>query len=293
MLAVSEVTAGFGLALAAAGCYELSYAGQALEARATDVGQARRPSLLLTLARRPLWAGAIALAIVAFGLQVGALHFAPLTLVQPTLALGLLLLLVLGVRVLGEPVGRREIAATLAVLVGVAGVALAAPERSDSVAGVVPVGAVLGALLLATLLPYLGAARPWRLAAGAGAADAFAGIAPKLISFELDRGRLLLALAWAAGAGVTTLIGLTSETSALQRLPATRVAPVVLVMQIGLPTLAAPLVARESWAGTPLGGAPLIVSLALLGVGVALLGTSVPVARLAARRQEAEHGGGR
>ena len=87
-------------------------------------------------------------------------------------------------------------------------------------------GAVLGALLLATLLPYLGAARPWRLAAGAGAADAFAGIAAKLISFELDRGRLLLALAWAAGAGVTTLIGLTSETSALQRLPATRVAPV-------------------------------------------------------------------
>src|SRR4051812_25214052 len=98
----SELWLGLAVALVAAGCYETSYAIQALEARALPERRGPRPSLLVELAGRPRWLGAIALAVAGFGLQIAALGLAPLTVVQPAVASGLLLLLYLGVRVLGE-----------------------------------------------------------------------------------------------------------------------------------------------------------------------------------------------
>src|SRR5919206_99774 len=122
MVAVSgELWLGLGVAAAAAGCYETSYAVQALEARAAEAGPG---PLLLRMARRPRWAGAIALAVAGFGLQILALGLAPLTLVQPVVASGLLLLFYLGVRVLGERIGGRELAAAVAIVAGVAGLPL-------------------------------------------------------------------------------------------------------------------------------------------------------------------------
>ena len=56
-----------------------------------------RPALLVHLASARSGCGAIALAIVGWVLQLLALGKAPLTLVQPVLALGLFLLLALGV----------------------------------------------------------------------------------------------------------------------------------------------------------------------------------------------------
>ena len=62
-----------------------------------------------------------------------ALTKAPLTLVQPVLALGLFLLLGLGVRVLGEHVGRREWAAVAIIVVAVGLIAWAAPPEPGTV----------------------------------------------------------------------------------------------------------------------------------------------------------------
>src|SRR6476619_6900357 len=122
-----QETIGLGVAFGAAGCFETSYALQALEARAADHALALRASLLWRLIRRPRWAIAILLAVVGWGLEVVALGLAPLTVVQPVIASGLLLLLYLGVRVLGERVTWREVAAATAIVVGVVGIALAAP----------------------------------------------------------------------------------------------------------------------------------------------------------------------
>ena len=55
------------------------------------------------------------------------------TLVQPTLAVGLLLLLVLGVRILGEKVGPREIGAVILIIVSVGVFAWAAPREPGEV----------------------------------------------------------------------------------------------------------------------------------------------------------------
>jgi drug/metabolite transporter (DMT)-like permease len=280
----SELWLGLAAALAAAGCYETSYVLQAVEARAVDRGAALRASLLLSLARRPLWVGAIALAVVGWALQILALGLAPLTLVQPAIACGLLLLLYLGVRVLGERVTSRQLAAAAAIVAGVAGIALAAPARVESVAGPVPLALVLGGLGVVTLAPYALRSGPGRrgalLVASAGAADAWAAFAAKLVSNELSTGRMLAAFAWAAGAAGAVLLGLTSETTALQRLPATRVAPLVLVIQTAVPVLLAPLLAGEDWSATPLGGAVIGASFVLVAAGTVALASSRAVGDL-------------
>ena len=99
---------GIAVALAAACCYELAYVVQALEAREAGGGERIEPTLLGRLLRRPRWVAGTALSGVGALLQIWALTLAPLTVVQPTLALGLVLLLVLSATVLHEPVGRRE-----------------------------------------------------------------------------------------------------------------------------------------------------------------------------------------
>src|SRR5689334_23733163 len=130
---VSSGALGFGLALVAACCYETGYALQAIEAKRAPSERALRPTLMTYLLTRPLWVGATALSLVAWPLQILALAHAPLTLVQPTLALGLLLLLVLGVRILGEHVGPREIAAVVLIIASVAVFAWAAPREPGEV----------------------------------------------------------------------------------------------------------------------------------------------------------------
>ena len=281
-----EAWLGLAVAIAAAGCYETSYAVQALEARAVRRRAGPRAGLLLELAGRPRWLAAIALAVAGFGLQIAALGLAPLSLVQPVIASGLLLLFYLGVRVLGESVSARDVAAAAAIVAGIAGIAAAAPDRSGSVSRPLALGLVLAGLVLAAAAPYalrvLGS-RGALLVASAGAADAAAVLVAKLVSNELAAGRLLTAAGLVAGAGTTVLMGLTSETAALQRLPATRVAPLVLVIQTAVPVLLAPLLLGEDWGATPLGGALIAGSLALLGAGTVALATSRAVGVLLAR----------
>ena len=71
--------------------------------------------------------------------------------------------------------------------------------------------------------------------------------------------------------GLSSGLAVLSEMSALQRRPATQVAPLVFVVQVVIPVLAAPLLVGESWARAPLGAAGIIVGLAVvIGGAVAL-----------------------
>ncbi len=274
MLAVieSNLPLGIAIAAAAAACYETSYVLQALEARSVSSSLALRPALLGTLARRRRWLAGIGLAIAGFALQIAALTFAPLTVVQPVLALGLVLLLYLGSRMLREAVGRREVLAVAALIAGVAGIALAAPERSDAVSSHAALAVTMVLLAAVAAAPYmLRTGRGVALVLSAGAADVLAALAAKLAADALDRGHALPALGWAAAAGAGALVGLTSETSALQRLPATRVGPLIAVLQVTVPTLLAPLVAGEQWGDTPLGGGLIAAALIVVALGAATL----------------------
>lgn len=286
------VLVGFLVALAAAACFEVGYVLQAIEARRAPQERAMRPSLLASLVRRPLWLGGTVLSVGGMGLQVVALTMAPLTLVQPTIALGLLLLLVLGVRLLGERAGRREMLAALGIVVGVAAIAFEAPPHSDQHAGAPTLVIVLACLLTVVLAPYvLGQrrARWWMLAASTGAADAVAAIAAKLVADELETSNVLGALGFAV-VGATALIGgLVSEMTALQRRGATQVAPVILAIQVVVPVMLAPVLGGEDWARTAGGGLVLGAGLLLVGAGAASLGGSRAVAGTMAAEHEAEH----
>jgi drug/metabolite transporter (DMT)-like permease len=277
MVAVIAASTGGGLLLAAcaATCFETGYAFQALEARRAPAALSLRISLLGHLARNTRWVGATALSIVGWPLQVAALAMAPLALVQPTLALGLLLLLVLGARVLGERVGRREIAAVALVIAGIAVLTASAPPpgHSTGAAGIVVALALLGALALA---PHVVRRRstPTLAIVATGAADSVAALGAKLVAEQISAGRWPAVVALAALAGGAGLLATVSEMSALQRRPATQVAPIVLAIQIAVPVVVAGLVGGEHWGATPLGGLALGAGLVAVVAGAVLLASS-------------------
>src|SRR4051794_30687884 len=196
--------AGFGVAVLAAACFETGYALQALEARKAPGELALKFSLLRSLAKRPVWLLAIGLTIAGWPLQLWALSLAPITVVQPTLALGLVLLLVLGVTVLHEHVGPRECLAVALVIAGVVAVAFSAPPEShtyDTGAGLIVALSILGILtVLPFLVPSVRKKGAFLLILAAGCGDAWAAFASKLLTDELHVGRPLAALAWGAGA---------------------------------------------------------------------------------------------
>jgi drug/metabolite transporter (DMT)-like permease len=278
--------AGFIVALGAAGCFDTAYAIQALEARNVDQRHALRVSLIGELLRRPRWVVGMVLIAAGYGLQIAALSLASLTLVQPVLALGLLLLLYLGWRVLGEQVGPREIAGVVAVLAGVTAIALAAPARAEDVGLGWDTAVAMGVLGAAVVAPFALRGRrvlnPWALVLAAGAGDAFGAFGTKLVADELNQGRVALGIAIGVVAVSGGALALTSEMTALQKLPATRVAPVVLVMQIVIPVLLAPLLVGENWGDTPAGGLVLVAGLLAVGAGTVALGSSPAVSDLVA-----------
>jgi len=273
---------GIAAAIAASLLYNTSIALQALEAREVPGEHGLRPSLLGRLLRNRRWLGATALGLLGWPFEIAALLLAPLTVVQPCLASGLLLLLWLGVTRLGERPGRRELIAVAAIVVGIAGVAWAAPERSTDHAGTGAIVLALVVVAVPALLPYLlrTALRDrasWlsllaTLSAGCG--YAWTAIASKLLTDELAAGALLVGVLWLATAAASEGLALLSEMSALQRRPATRVAPMMFAVQVLVPVVLAPLIFNESWAQTPLGGAAIVAFIAFAVAGTVLLAGS-------------------
>jgi drug/metabolite transporter (DMT)-like permease len=275
---------GIVAAVGASLLYNTSIAFQALEARQVSHDHSLRPSLLGRLVRNRRWLGATALGFVGWPLEIAALLLAPLTVVQPCLASGLILLLWLGATRLGEAPGAREWAAVAAIVVGVAGVAWAAPERTTEHAGAGAITLALALVAIPLVAPY--ALRSRAAAIGllpvfsAGCGYAWTAIASKLVTDELASGALLVALAWLATAAVSEGLALLSEMSALQHRPATHVAPVMFAVQVVLPVLLAPLIFGESWSSTPLGGVALVAFMAVAVAGTSLLAGSKAVGAL-------------
>jgi drug/metabolite transporter (DMT)-like permease len=258
--------------------YNTSIALQALEAREVPGEHSLRLSLIGRLVRNRRWLGATALGLVGWPLEIVALLLAPLTVVQPCIASGLILLLWLGATRLGESPGRREVVAVGAIVVGVAGVAWAAPERSTDHAGTAAIALALVLVAIPVLLPLLLRRRAEAIALlmvlGAGCGYAWTAVASKLLTDELAAGAILAALAWLATAAASEGLALLNEMSALQRRAATHVAPVMFAVQVIVPVLLAPLIFGESWSDTPLGGAALIAFMAITIAGTVLLAGS-------------------
>ena len=238
--------------MAASLLYNTSIALQALEVREVPGEHSLRASLIGRLMRNRRWLGATALGLLGWPLEIVALLLAPLTVVQPCLASGLVLLLWLGDHEAGGEAGPARVHRG------------GGDRRSGSPAspGRRPSGP--------PITPTPGRSRsrwPWSrsrsrcrtccavgaVAGGtiavlsAGSGYAWTAIASKLLTDELAAGALLVAVAWLATAAASEGLALLSEMSALQRRPATHVAPVMFAVQVLVPVLLAPLIFGESW----------------------------------------------
>jgi drug/metabolite transporter (DMT)-like permease len=278
---------GLLLALAASALFNVAVAVQALDARTLSHELSLRVGLLRALIRRRRWRFGMLLALLGWPLHAAALGSAPLTAVQPALAAGLLILLFVASRTLGERVGPREVAAVLLIIAGEAGIAWAAPDRSSTHAhgaGLVATLVVLGAI---ALFPYFFRHRPHARGlapvVSAGVAFAISGFVTKLVSDDLSSGAIFTAWLWADLVGVAAVIGVLSENTSFQSRPASQVAPLVFSAQTVIPVLLAPLVGGESWSNTPLSGGAVLIALAAVVAGVILIARSRAVGSLISR----------
>jgi hypothetical protein len=250
-----------------------------MDAREAPHEEHLRFALVWGLIRRARWLLGTGLSILGWPLQVVALMLAPLVVVQPALAIGLLALMFMAERMLGEHAGRYEYMAMGAILLGVLGAALCAPPHSVThTSQQLTILIVLLVLGLAALTPYLlrlfGTTRPELTMICAGLAFGWSGVATKLASDDLSGGHLMAAAGWTLATAAASGVGVLSEMSSLQARPAIQVAPVVFVTQTVIPIVLAPTLLEEHFTDSPLSGLPLGGSLLLLLVGAALLARS-------------------
>ena len=274
-----DLVLGIGAAVGASTLYSLGIALQAMDAREVPHDQHLRVALVRSLLMRGRWLAGTGMSVLGWPLQVVALLLAPLVVVQPTLAVGLLVLMFFAQRMLGEHAGRYEHLSMCAIVLGVIGAGLTAPARSTTEASHLSITIVLVVLGLASLLPYL--FRPFHRRSpttltmlGAGLGFAWSGVATKLASDDLSQGHLVVAIAWGLSTALASGVGVLSEMSALQSRPAIQVAPVVFVVQTVIPVALAPLLFGEHFSDTPLAGVPLGASLGVLIAGAAMLARS-------------------
>jgi drug/metabolite transporter (DMT)-like permease len=272
-MGTASTVAGLACGVGAAVCFELGYVAQAGGAREAGDGDA---PLLVRLARGRRWLGGTALVAGGLVLQLLALHFAPLSVVQPALVLGLALLVVLAERFLGEQLGRRGRVAVAAAALGVLAIALGGQTGGSEGGGhPVLVLAALAAVALAVFAVAHFTHRGRLLVLTAGLGEAWAVIAAKVALDDLADGTLASAAGWGAAAAVAGLLALNAEMTGLQRVPATIAGPLVLVTQSAVPVVLAPAAVGEHWASPPavLAGLALIVAAAVL-LGSARVGQS-------------------
>lgn len=281
---------GVVLAAGASTLYSLGIAVQALDARDAGAHHALRITLLAHLVTRARWLGGTAMTAAGWPLQILADSQAGLVVVQPTLALGLLVLLAVGERMLGESPGARELAAVAAIVAGVAGIAALAPGHDTRHVHGAALIAVLAGLGAAGTLPFALqlAGRPNANATmiGAGLAFAWSGLVNQFVADAGANGHWGTALAWAVGAAIAAVVGLTAEMSALQRRPAIIVAPVVFAVQTAVPIVLAPLVVQASFVNSPLSGVPLIGCLLVVLAGATMIARSPALLAVGSARDQ-------
>ena len=278
-------------ALVASALFSAGLVLQATETRGVDSRYALHLSLIRQLLSRRRWVQGTAVTFLGYPFHVLALLLAPLTVVQPALAVGLLVLLFAGARTGGENVGPREVAGVVAILAGVTAMTLSAPARAAVETQTGPLLAALTVLAAVTLVPYAlerlrGGCTPGLTTMAtfaAGTAYAFSGITTKLVSDDIADDRLAAAVGWLAATAVIGGLGFLGQVTALQRRSATKVGPVIYVIPVLVPVIVAPFVTGEEWGETPLGGVVLIASLIVVCVGTALVSGSSSVGRASER----------
>lgn len=286
------VAIGIVVALVAALANAFSIVLQAAEARHTPDREGMHLSLLRDLAQRPRWLLGTALMLVVWVLQVVALAFASIAIVQPTIASSQLALLAIARARLGERIGRIEVLATLALIVGLAAVIWSAHGEAGNhvvLGRIAAPMAIVGSLALAA---YLGGRSHHRarllLVLGAGVAYSWSDFVNKLLSTDASNGRWGLAAIWIGASVAIGALAFLEENTALQHRPTVTVAPVIAAVKVPLPVLMALWAGLASWAGGALHQAAMLGGLGVVAISAASLGRSQAVVRISCSEEQRE-----
>jgi drug/metabolite transporter (DMT)-like permease len=277
---------GLGAALLASILFNVGIVLQAIDARVAPRSLGLRVALLGRLFRRPLWIAGLLLGLVGVWPQAVAYSKAPFVVVQPVLALGLLLVLVLGVHILHEEVGPREIAGVVGIIGGVALVAWGAPPHSELHRGPAAVIAVFAGLSAVGLAPFL--VRGTRLdtamlvIVATGCGFGATNVATKLLGDNVDLGHYGTAAAWGIAGLALGVAATIANMTAFQRRAATTVVPVSTAVQTFLPIVLEPFFLHEHWNAAAYDDIPVAFGLALALAGVLLLTSSPAVSEIIA-----------
>ena len=282
-----SATLALGLlaAAAASAAFNVGIVLQAGDARREPAAEGLRLSLLVRLAQRRRWIAGFLLGGVGFALQVLALSLAPFVVVQPVLAAGLLLMLYLGVRMLGERVGVAEVLGVLGITAGIGLLAWGTPVGTETISSNAAVLSVIGTMTAVSLAPFALRGRGRLDSSGfviiaSALAYGASNIATKLVSDGAASGAWVLVGAWLAVAAATGVVALTTEMTALQRRPATFVVPVSFAIQTFLPVVLEPVYLTERWGTAALDGLPLIAGLAMVCLGAVAVARTRAVSAL-------------
>jgi drug/metabolite transporter (DMT)-like permease len=277
---------GICVALLSAAFYAFGVTLQSIEARDTPAEESLKLSLLKDLMKRRRWLAGTACVVGGWVSQAAALTLAPLTIVQPALAMSIVVLLAIGMRMHDESIGPPEIFGATAIVVGVIGLAAVSPPHSDAHAAPVTLAVGMAVLGIVALAPYVVCACGWRLgvlvAVGAGLSYAWTGFSTKFLADAFSSGRWVVGVVWLGATAGAAVVGLLNEMTALQTRSAIRVFPVVLVVQIVVAVLLAPLLAGEQWHPDPLNVGLLSASLVAIAMGTRLLAGARAVNRVVA-----------
>ena len=283
---MAELALGALAAVMASVLFSAGLVVQSLEARTISAEHALRLSLIARLLGRRRWVLGGLMMVAGFGFHVGALLLAPLSVVQPSLAAGLVVLVIAGARADGEPISAREVVSVFVISAGVVVLTLTATERDALDVSAGELALALCPLAAIALLPHALARvgrRPGGSLAvtlGAGAAYALTGLTTKLISDRVAEADWPGVSLWLGITVAAASLALIDQTTALQRRGAVQVGVIIYVVPVVVPVLIAAALLGEGWASSPAAAVPLGVSVAAVCAGAAALSGSRHVSAL-------------
>ncbi|HTZ92255.1 MAG TPA: DMT family transporter [Streptosporangiaceae bacterium] len=253
------------------------------EQRSTKRVQTRRagsPRILLDLVRQPLWVAAIGGTLLGFTLQVIALGFGPLALVQPILVFDLIFATLINAY-LRRTWDRQILLGVVACAAGIGGfLAIARPSGGHTDVGflvILPLaaglaGGVGGCLAVAKRSETL---RPLALALATGINY---GVAAFLVKIVVGRGFPGLLTDWPIYAlAIVGPVGFILNQDAFQT--GTLIAPVLSIITACDPIISIALAAvwlDETLNSTPLGIAGEVIALILMVTGITVIAHRAP-----------------
>jgi drug/metabolite transporter (DMT)-like permease len=289
------LAAGLIAGIVASILFNLGIALQAIEARRAPRSEGLRASLIWDLLHRRLWVTGLGVEWLGVPLEILAFAWAPFVVVQPLLACGLLVLLAVARRLLGETPTPDALAGVGLIIAGTCLIAWGAPGQQDTHRGAAAVIAVVAGLVLVSFIPFALRGRRFDTAmiAVLGSACGFAAtnVAMKLMADDFGNDHWAPAAAWLAVAAVAGFGATVTGMTALQRARATTVIPISTAVQTFLPVALEPLFLQESFRDADLEGLLLLVGLVVMLVGIVVLARTRSVSSIAAGLPDEPRGG--